>query len=70
MFNECNLDTCDKGYATLIRYKCFNSPNGSTQLIVKSSFINSLKNKHKSTANQHIASLKLKTFLTFSAEVL
>lgn len=43
MFYECNLSTCDKGYATLIWYKCFNSPNGTTRLIVKSSFINSLQ---------------------------
>lgn len=45
MFYECNLGTCDKGYATLIWYKCFNSPNGSTRLIGKSSFINSLQNQ-------------------------
>lgn len=43
MFYECNLGTCDKGYTTLIWYKCFNSPNGSTRLIVESSFINSLQ---------------------------
>lgn len=43
MFYECNLGTCDKGYATLISYKCFNSPNASTRLIVKSSFISSLQ---------------------------